>query len=511
MSFGVAAGIVLVLALIIGVGMLSGRKVKTSEDFLSGGGKAGAFLVSGTILGSLVSSQATIGTAQLAFHYGLSAWWFTLGSGIGCLALGLVYVKKLRKSGCITEVQIIAREYGAASGSIGSVLGSIGIFISALAQTVSCTSLIMVLFGGVSLPLAALISIALMCVYVVFGGTWGAGMGGIVKLLLICFASILGFILVMRVSGGLNGLIGKLNSTFIGSGVGAVQHSASALGNIASADDILSRYASLTARGAVKDIGSGLSLLLGVLCTQTYAQGIFSAKSDASARRGALICAFVIPVIGICGISIGLFMRSNYLLGSEVTALMVAGLPVPDLPVLESTLQVFPTFVLHYLPPLASGIVLGTLLIAVIGGGAGLSLGMATILMKDIFRRVSKNLDDPVRELAAVRLTIGGILVATACVTVFVSNATINDFGFLSMGLRGSVLFWPLSCALWMPDRIDRRCIVLSMVLSPCGVLAAQAANLPIDSLFVGMAVSTALCAAGYIIQSKKRKDTLHV
>ena len=87
MTIWTILGIVLVLALIIGVGLYSGRKVKDAKDFLTGGGKAGHWLVCGTIMGSLVSSQATIGTAQLAFHYGMAAWWFTLGSGIGCLIL----------------------------------------------------------------------------------------------------------------------------------------------------------------------------------------------------------------------------------------------------------------------------------------------------------------------------------------------------------------------------------------------------------------------------------------
>ena len=41
MSFGVLAGIVLVVGLILGVGFLSGRRVKDSSDFLSSGGKAG--------------------------------------------------------------------------------------------------------------------------------------------------------------------------------------------------------------------------------------------------------------------------------------------------------------------------------------------------------------------------------------------------------------------------------------------------------------------------------------
>ena len=137
MTVWTAAGIALVLFLIVGVGLFSGKRVKGASDFVDGGKKAGPFLVCGTIMGSLVSSQATVGTAQLAFHYGLAAWWFTLGAGIGCLILGVMYARPLRDSGCITELQIISRSYGAAAGSLGSVLCSTGIFISVLAQVVA--------------------------------------------------------------------------------------------------------------------------------------------------------------------------------------------------------------------------------------------------------------------------------------------------------------------------------------------------------------------------------------
>ena len=117
MSFGVFAGIALVVGLILAVGLLSGRRVKDSSDFLSGSGRAGTFLVAGAIMGSLVGSQSTMGTAQLSFQFGFSGWWFTLGCCFGCLALGLVYTHKLRQSGCITELAIVTKEYGPVSSA----------------------------------------------------------------------------------------------------------------------------------------------------------------------------------------------------------------------------------------------------------------------------------------------------------------------------------------------------------------------------------------------------------
>lgn len=500
MSFFVILGICMVLCLIIGVGILSGRKVKNSNDFITGGGQAGPLLVCGSILGSLVSSQATIGTAQLAFHYGLAAWWFTLGSGIGCLVLAVGYVKGLRHSGCITELQIISKEYGVAASSMGSILCSVGIFISVLAQVVACVGLVTVLFPSIPTPLAAVVSIAAMCIYVIFGGAWGAGMGGVIKLLLLCATAFLGIIFTIITCGGVGGVFDLLSDLFLKTDLGGIQAAANNLKNLTTADDITGRFYNLIARGAMKDIGSGLSLLLGVLSTQTYAQAIWSAKTDSAAKRGALLSALLIPPIGIGGICIGLYMRTHYILQTEANALLSAGLELPNLPILESTIQVFPAFVLNHLPALVAGIILGTLLFSVVGGGAGLSLGMATILLKDVLKKICKHIQTPRQELLVVRGVIAGILCIAATITIFVSSSTINDLGFLSMGLRGSVVFLPLLCSLWFPGKVNRLGICASMILSPISIFVAKLISLPIDSLFVGVAVSALCCLAGALL-----------
>ncbi len=507
MSFGVLAGIVLVVGLILAVGFLSGRRVKDSSDFLSGGAKAGSFLVAGAIMGSLVGSQATMGTAQLSFQYGFSGWWFTLGCCFGSLALGLVYSRKLRQSGCITELAIITREYGAAPGGLSSVLCSVGIFISVFSQVIACAGLLSALFPGTPLWAGALLSALLMGLYVIFGGAWGAGMGGIVKLLLLCSVSLLGLCLILYWCHGPKGLWNELDALLTGTSLGMIRQQSSGVPNIRDTEVLKAQFLSLTARGAAKDLSSGFSLLLGVLCTQSYAQAIWSGKSDKAARNGALISAVAAPFIGLGGVAIGIFMRSHYMLRAEADALAAAGRVLPDLPILESTIRTMPTFALDHFPPLVAGIIIGTLLITAVSGGAGLSFGMATILTRDILKRISHRWDDPKRELVAVRTCIGGILLAAVAVTVSLPDSLINDFGFLSMGFRACVLFLPMTAALWLPGRVDSRCILLSMILSPCADILSKILSLPGDPLLYGMAVSLLCCLAGVLFGNKRRAE----
>ena len=199
-------------------------------------------------------------------------------------------------------------------------------------------------------------------------------------------------------------------------------------------------------------------------------------------------------------------MRSHYMLRVEAEALAAAGKVLPELPILESTIRTMPTFALDHFPPLVAGIILGTLLITAVSGGAGLSFGMATILTRDILKRFSHRWDDPKRELLAVRACIAGILLASVAVTVSLPDSLINDFGFLSMGFRACVLFLPMTAALWLPGRVDGRYILLSMILSPSADILSKVLSLPGDPLLYGMAVSLLVCLAGYF-RNKKRAE----
>ena len=117
--------------------------------------------------------------------------------------------------------------------------------------------------------------------------------------------------------------------------------------------------------------------------------------------------------------------------------------------------------------------------------------------MKDILKRFSKSIDNERKELVATRGTLGGILIIAAVVAALVPSSTINDLGFLSMGLRGSVVLVPMSCALWAKGPFRSGWILAAIVLSPASVLVGKLLALPFDSLYLGMLVSVLCCAMG--------------
>ena len=482
-SFYHILGIVLSIVLIEIVGIWSSRKVKTADDFSRAGGKAGTWVVCGTIMGTLIGGQSTVGTAQLAFTYGISAWWFTLGAALGCVVLAIGYVIPLRRSGCTTLLEVVSKEYGKKAEILGSILCSLGMFVSVVAQILSASALLMTLFP-IKFYLAAAISCLVMMIYVVFGGLWSAGIGGIVKLILLCISSLAGGIIVLSLTDGYHGIM-----TAIENMMANIQLDAVTVGE---------RYNNLLARGAAKDIGSGLSVILGVLATQSYAQGIWAAKTDSAARKGAMWSALLTIPIGAACVLIGLYMRGHYVTAEEMNLIAEAGKSLPEnIGVMTTTAQAFPLFITHCMPEFLGGIVLGTLLITVIIGGSGLTLGSSTILVRDVFMKINPSLSESAKNLKVSRLTIVGILLMSVLVAATFSGSFINDLGFLSMGLRSTAVFVPLTLALFFPKSFKYKWIVVSIIAGTASLILTQILKLPVDGIFVGLGVSLVCCLLG--------------
>lgn len=456
LSFSHIIGFTVTLICIALVGVYSGRQIKNESDFTTGGGKTSSLIIIGALIGTLVGGASTVGTAQLAYTYGFSAIWFTLGGSIGCLVMAIFFTKPLRNSCCRTIQQTISEEYGRLPGLLSSLLGSLGIFINIVAQILSAMALLKSMT-----PLApivcAIISIGLMASYVIFGGVLGAGVVGVAKTVLLYVSVITGGILAIFLSGGLSVIVDSLPKA---------------------------QYFSLFARGVGKDLGAGLSLVFGVLSTQTYIQAVLSGRNDKTAVKGALLSSLLIPPIGVGGVFIGMFMKLNY---SSID---------PS--------QAFPIFVINHMPALFGGLVLATLLIAIVGTGAGLSLGISTIINNDIINSFFKV--NAKKNLLLTRLTIVIILSIAMIFTTGSLQSVILQWSFMSMGLRAAVSFFPMFGALFLPNKINPKLVIASIVLSPISILISQIFfDFNFDTLFIGLGCSLILMLCGYFANGNKQ------
>lgn len=131
----------------------------------------------------------------------------------------------------------------------------------------------------------------------------------------------------------------------------------------------------------------------------------------------------LIPIIGIFGIIVGLYMRT-----------------VTD-PATFAAKTALTSFILDYsgMPAVLAGIVLGALFIASVGTGAGLALGIATIVNRELIQKGKKEVKmsaDTLNKLLIVVVLI--LATALSCTPI---GDTILKFAFMSMGLRGCTVF----------------------------------------------------------------------
>ena len=413
-----------------------------------------------------------------------------MGMALGCVALAIGYVIPLRRSGSTTLLEIVRKEYGRKAEMTGSVLCSLGMFISIIAQVLSASALLMTLF---SIPFwaCAVLSAIIMTLYVVFGGLWSAGIGGVVKIILLCLSALAAGALVLVFSKGYSGLMDAINHVLLNTDIQSVD-------GLNTIQDVNHKYQNIFARGVSKDVGSCLSVILGVLSTQTYAQAIWSGKSDSVARKGAMISALISIPIGFACVMVGMYMRAHYLTIDEANALAAVGKEIPSgLGVMMSSAQAFPVFVTNHMPKFLGGIVLGTLLITIIIGGSGLTLGASTIMVKDVFK--------PNNKLLVSRITIVGIQTVAVIVAASFSGHYINDLGFLSMGLRTTATFVPLTLALFFPGRFKPKWVFVSIIFGTACLIFAELVSLPVDSIYVGLLGSIICCLLG---RNAKRHET---
>ena len=413
--------LVLTLILTMLPGIIASRRIKSADDYNVGGRSAGVGIVAGSIIGTIVGGAATVGTAQLGFKLGLTAWWFTLGSGIALLIMAAFYAKPLRASGLTTVAEFLVTNYGKPAGWLATVSSCAGIFFSIVASTLTALHLVAGIFG-VNLYISALLILLITAGFVFLGGISGSGMAGIIKIILIFASIFVGGVLAYGKLGGSAGLTAALPAQ---------------------------PWFSLFGRGVEDGLFSLCSMIVGVISTQTYVQALFSAKDSKTAAVGCVTAACIVIPVGLPSVMIGMFMHINH----------------PEI----NSIDALPLYLSTYLPDWLGGIGLAALLLSALGSIAGLALGIGTMISRDIISKLWRSAT-AVNLLWASRFSV---LLAAAAAIVFVFfhlDSSVLEWNYLSMALRGSGIFLPLTFCVFFPHRVRASMGVAAM---GAGIFAA--------------------------------------
>lgn len=453
LSIGQYASIGIVLSVIFVVGVYSARLVKSSSDFIIGGRKLGAVMVCGGIVGAFAGGTVTVGTAQMAYQYGVSGIWFTLGAGLACLILSFFLAKPLREKKVDTISQFLSGFYGGEVVPWVALFIATGMYIQLMVQMLASVPLLTSMFpvsavGG--LTLFALFSIML----ILGGGFMGATLVGIFKLVLMSVTFFAAGVMSWGLLGGVEG-IGQNLPDF--------------------------PWLSMFPRGVLSELAGGMSVVVGFISTQSFIQPVFAGKDARAARAGSLMAAVVLPCFGLAGVMVGMYMRTAHP-GIEPAAAL-------------------PLFMLLHQPSWLGGMGVATLLVSLVLTASAMALGVSTLLSRDIYLLVRPAAGDR-EQLVAARLVVF-VTVATACLFSYrILGDLILDWTYLSNALRGVTVFLPLVCAVFLSRRISPRIGIWAFTAPPLFTLAwAVFKPAGVHPLYVGLPVSLSILVAGVFLR----------
>ncbi|CAM4150142.1 sodium:solute symporter [Bacillus manliponensis] len=445
--------------IIVGIGFAGARKAKTSEDFMVAGRSLGLIMYLACLSAVILGGASTIGTARLGYEFGISGIWLVVMIGFGIMLLGIFLVKKVSKFKIITISELLGLRFNSQTRIVTSLITFIYVTMITVTQVIGMGTILNVLLGW-DIQLCMLLGGSIVVLYTLLGGMWSVTMTDIFQFLVMTIGV---FVIMLPLSlqkiGGWSALQNKLPES----------------------------HFDIATIGGDKIFAYFLLYCLGVLIGQDIWQRIFTAKTVKIARKGTigagiycLLYALAIAIIGMC------------------TAVLYPNLGDPQ--------SAFVTMALAILPAGLLGIVVASIVSALMSTASATLLASSTLIVNDLIKSASsKEMSERaiIRTSRIVTLIVGIFVIVSAIWIQDVIVALDVAYAILS----GSV-FFPIILGLFW-KRVTDKAAFYSIILSACvtiGGLAVQGLT-STEPILYGMACSLiSIVAISYVTSPEFEK-----
>lgn len=361
----VVVGIFFSVMLVMGV--LSMRRVKGMAGYSVADRQAGSFMLTGSLLATVIGGSSTVGLAGLGYDRGLvGAWWLLVGV-FGLTILALVFARRVRETGAYTLPEILEHQYGGKSARLAASLLIVIAWLGIIAaQMIAAGKILSVLWPG-QFEILTIGSALVFIIYTALGGQYSILRTDSVQAIIIAAGLALCLYLGISTAGGV--------ATF----------------QTALPDDFLSFPVSPA-------FGWRELLIFVFFVGATYLVGpdiyarILSSRNAATAQRGLLAAAVGLVFVAFAVVFIG----------------MLARVLLPDIPP-ESAL---PSLIMEVVPLWLSGLVVAAMLAAIMSSADSCLLTAGTIITSDIIGGTGrkKPKDATMLLLARIAVVVVGII-----------------------------------------------------------------------------------------------------
>ena len=394
--------IVLYFALTMAIGILASRKTKSSDSFVGAG--MGVFAIMCVACGQWLGGTATTGCSEYGFTSGISGWWYTIANGIGMLMMGLFFAEKYRKFGEVTIPGIIEKVVGPKSRTVCSILLIFVMIAVGLSQMIAAGKLGQSLLG-IDFTVSCCVFAVIFIIYTMSGGMDSVEATNKLHIGFMYFGMILGVILALREMGGWGGFRATLDAVDAREGT---------------------KHFSMVGVGASKVTSWIVASVLSAGAAQASIQPVLASKDPSVAKKASLLSVLVIVPFGFFTCMLGMSARAMSEMGILET--------------ITDAKLAYTTLIMHF-PPVVGGIILASILAAVLSTVSPIILAAATMFTKDIYQRRLKPdaTDKEVTRSARIGTAVSGVLCCLMAVALVRSSAVL-DLVYAAYTLRG-VLF----------------------------------------------------------------------
>lgn len=423
--------IVFYFLITVAIGLFSSKKLKTSAAFH--GTQMGIFAIVCASSGEWLGGTATTGVSEYGFLYGLSGAWYTIGNGIGVMFLALCFASLYRSIGSVTVPGIIERFFGVRARVVSGILLTLVMLAVGLAQMIAAGKLGQSLLG-LDFSVTVLVFALVFILYTLAGGMQAVASTNTMHLFVMYGGVIAAIIISMSQIGGWDSF-------------------SQGIVDLESAEG--GAFFNIFSIGGSKISSWLIAGLLGACTAQAGIQPVLASRDVPSAKKACMITAFVTAPFGLLTALLGMVARVMSYHGELLDTM---GQTVVDAKL------ALPTLMMN-LPPVAGGLILASILAAILSTVSPIILACGTMLTADVYKRILRPEASDKNVLKVTRwiTALAGILCALGAI-LLVDASRVLDIVYSAYSLRGALFVVLLFGIYWKHASETGAC--LSMLLT---------------------------------------------
>lgn len=458
--------ILIYFGITIAIGMYAKKKSTSSNSFHGAG--LGVLMCVAAGSGEWLGGTSTTGVSEYGYLFGLSGAWYTIANSIGVIILAIFFAKLYRSLETVTVPGIIEKFIGINARTVSSILLTFVMIAVGTAQIIAAGTLGVTVLGLDYTTSVIILGVGFI-IYTLAGGMVAVGYTNMLHLVAMYGGIILALVLVGADIGGLTTLKSSLPTV---------------------------PYFKMDGIGFPKVSSWIIASVLGACTAQAGIQPLLAAKDVNVAKKAALITAVIVAPFGLFTALLGMAAKVKY----------------PDM---VNAKLALPTLMMD-LNPIAGGIVLASIMAAILSTVSPIILASGTMVTKDIYQRIFKPDATDRQVLFVSRLTTGvaGVICMFLALAMY-GSSRILDMVYFAYTLRGSLFVVLLFGIYW--KKTSQKGSVWAMILTAAVgffwvAYKAQVGHYPINPMITETYASVIVAFISIIvfsfIFSKEKKAT---